>query len=158
MIEWIITVLRESVLGSLGIIRTLVLVIIPLMIVLQIMTDYKWFEKLSTKTKWVSDFLGVSKNTLIPILIGLFAGLGYGAGAIIFAKEKYNLTKDDIFLALCFLTLLHGVFETTLIFWAIGVNPLVTLSSRLTLALVGTLIFKWRIQRKKNIVNEIENH
>ena len=153
MMDWVITVLRESVLGSLGIIRAIVIVIFPLMIVLQIMTDYKWFEKLSTKTKWFSDFLGVSKNTLIPILIGLFAGIGYGAGAIIFAKEKYNLTKDDVFLALCFLTLIHGIIETTLLFWLVGASPIITLSSRLILALVGTLIFKWRIQRRKSITD-----
>ena len=153
MMDWVITVLRESVIGSLGIIRAIVIVIFPLMIVLQIMTDYKWFEKLSTKTKWFSDFLGVSKNTLIPILIGLFAGIGYGAGAIIFAKEKYNLAKDDVFLALCFLTLIHGIIETTLLFWLVGASPIITLSSRLILALVGTLIFKWRIQRRKSITD-----
>ena len=151
MMDWALMVLQESVLGSLGIIRTLIIVIMPLMVVIQIMTDYRWLEKLSTKTKWVTDFLGVSKDTLIPILIGMFAGLSYGAGAIIFAKEKYNLAKDDVFLALCFLTLIHGVGETSLIFWMIGVNPVITLSSRFAIALIGTLIFKWRIQRRKNI-------
>ena len=91
MVEWTMAVLEESVFGSLGIIRSLVIIIIPLMIVLQIMIDYKWLEKLSEKTKWITRFLGVSKDTLIPLLIGIFAGVSYGAGAIIFAKEKYNL-------------------------------------------------------------------
>ena len=158
MSDWILMVLRESILGSLGIIKMITIILIPLMIVIQIMTDYKWLEKLSTKTQWVTDFLGVSKDTLIAILIGIFAGLSYGAGAILFAKEKYNLAKDDIFLALCFLTLLHGVIETTLIFWMIGVNPAITLSSRFVIALAGTLLFKWRIKRRKNIANQIENH
>ena len=151
MVDWAMTVIRESVSGSLGIIISLATVVFPLMIVLQIMTDYKWLEKLSRKTKWITAFLGVSKDTLIPILIGVFAGLSYGAGAIIFAKEKYNLSKDDIFLALCFLTLMHGVVETSFVFWLIGVNPVITLTSRMVVALAGTLIFKWRIRKRKNI-------
>jgi len=150
MVEWTMAVLEESVFGSLGIIRSLMIIIIPLMIVLQIMIDYKWLEKLSEKTKWITRFLGVSKDTLIPLLIGIFAGVSYGAGAIIFAKEKYNLSKDDIFLAMCFLLPLHAVIETTLIFWMLGVNPVLLITCRLFVALTGTLFFKWRIQKRKN--------
>ena len=149
MVDWTMTVIREGVSGSLGIIISLATVVFPLMIVLQIMNDYKWLEKLSKKTKWITNFLGVSKDTLIPILIGIFAGLAYGAGAIIFAKEKYSLSKDDIFLALCFLTLIHGVVETSLIFWMIGVSPVIPLTSRIIVALTGTLVFKWYIRKRK---------
>jgi len=150
MVEWTMMVLTESILGSLGIIRSLVIIIIPLMIVLQIMTDYKWLEKLSEKTKWITNFLGVSKDTLIPLLIGVFVGVSYGAGAIVFAKEKYNLTKDDIFLALCFLIPFHGIIESSLLFWMFGVNPIIPIASRLLVALTCTLLFKWRIQKRKN--------
>jgi len=148
MVEWIVNVVKESFWGSLGIIRMLVMIIMPLMILLQIMTDYKWLEKLSEKTKWATDFIGVSKDALIPLLIGIFAGVSYGAGAIIFAKEKYHLTRRDIFLTMCFIIPLHAVIETSLIFWMLGVNPAVVLVSRFCMAMSGTLICKWLFARR----------
>ena len=149
MVDWTLIVLKESVFGSLSIIKTLVMIIFPVMIVLQIMTDYKWLEKLSEKTKWITNFLGVSKDTLIPLLIGVFAGVSYGAGAIIFAKEKYEISKNDIFLAMCFLIPLHSAIESTFVFWVIGVNPVITLCSRFVIALAGTLALKWYINRRQ---------
>lgn len=148
MVDWILTVLKQSVFGSLGIIKSLVMVIIPIMIVLQIMTDYKWLEKLSTRTKWLTDFLGISKDALIPLLIGVFAGVTYGAGAIFFAREKYELSKNDIFLAMCFVIPMHAIVETSIIYWIIGVNPAGSLACRFCVALTGTLLFKWRIRKK----------
>ena len=141
-------VLEESLLGSFGVIKTLVMIIIPLMIVLQIMTDYKWLERLSTKTKWLTNFIGVSKDTLIPLLIGIFAGVSYGAGAIIFAKEKYGLEKNDIFLAMCFLLPFHAIFETSLVFWMVGVNPAIAVTCRFAIAVTGTLLLKQYLLRR----------
>ena len=151
MVEWTLDVLKESVWGSLGIIKSLVIVVFPLMIILQIMTDYKWLEKLSKKTKWLTGFLGISKESLVPLLIGVFAGVSYGAGAIIFAKEKYNLTKSDVFLCMCFLIPFHGVVETTFIFWMMGVSPAIALPCRFFAALTGTLILKKYLNKKGRI-------
>jgi len=148
MVDWTLMVLEESLLGSFGVIKTLVMIIIPLMIVLQIMTDYKWLERLSTKTKWLTNFIGVSKDTLIPLLIGIFAGVSYGAGAIIFAKEKYGLEKNDIFLAMCFLIPFHALLETSLVFWMVGVNPAIAIISRFIIAITGTLLFKRHVLRR----------
>ena len=148
MTEWILAVLRESISGSLGIVKTLVMVIMPLMIILQIMTDYKWIEKLSARTKWLTDIIGVSKDSLIPLLIGVFAGISYGAGAIIFAREKYKLTRKDIFLCMGILVPFHGVFETTVVFWVLGVNPGFVLIGRFSVAVAGTLLLKWYIDKK----------
>jgi len=149
MVEWIKTVLSESLFGSLGIIKSLAIIIFPMMIILQIMTDYKWLEKLSTKTKWITDFLGVSKETLIPLLIGIFVGVSFGAGAIIFAKEKYNLPKKDILLVMWFIIPFHGLIDTPILFWMMGANPFVIIMSRLFIALTGTLALKWLIEKGK---------
>lgn len=143
-------ILYESIIGSLGIVKSLALIIIPLMIAIQIMTEYKLLEKLSTKTKFITDFLGVSKDTLIAMLIGVFAGISYGAGAIIDAKERYRLSKRDIFLVMCFLVPFHGIIEITLIFWVIGVNPAVAVCTRLAVAAAGTLLFKTIVRNRMN--------
>jgi len=150
MVEWTITVLKESVLGSFAIIKSIVIIIIPLMIVLQIMTDYKWLEMLSKKTKWVTDFIGVSKDALVPILIGVFAGVSYGVGAILFAREKYALEKKDILLTMCFIIPFHGIMESSLLFWMMGVNPAILIVSRFCIAITGTLLLKQYVRRKKS--------
>lgn len=148
MLETVLVILKESIIGSFGIIKSLVLVIVPLMITIEIMVAYKWLEKLSLKTRFITDFLGVSKDTLIPMLIGIFAGISYGAGTILDAKERYDLSKKDIFLTLCLLVPFHGIFEISLIFWAIGVNPLIILPARLATGLSVTLLCKKLVKFK----------
>ena len=143
-------ILFESVLGSFGIIKSLVIIIVPLMILVQVMTEYKLLEKLSTKTKFITDFIGVSKDTLVAMLIGVFVGISYGAGAILDAKQRYNLSKKDIFLVMCFLVPFHGIIEISLIFWVIGVNPILALTARLTVAVAGTLLLKTIVRERMN--------
>ena len=143
-------ILMESLTGSFGIIKNMVLVIIPLMILIQIATEYKLLEKLSAKTKFITDFFGVSKDALIAMLIGIFAGISYGAGAILDAKDRYSLSKKDVFLVMCFLVPFHGIVEITLIFWVIGVNPIVTVLTRLTIAVAGTLLLKTVLRNRMN--------
>jgi len=156
MVDWITVVLREGLTGSLSIITTIVIVIFPIMIALQLMLDYKVLEKLSEKAKGITKFLGVSKDSIVPLFIGGAAGVSYGAGAIIFAKEKYNLSKDDIFLTMCFLLPLHAVVETTLLFWWLGVNPIITIGCRFVVSFLTVLFFKWHIGRKnKKEIREI---
>ncbi len=145
-------IVMESVIGSFGIIKSLVIIIIPMMIAIQIMTEYRLFEKLSGRTKFITDFLGVSKDTLIAMLIGIFAGISYGAGAILDAKERYDLSKQDIFLVMCFLVPFHGIIEISLIFWVIGVNPIVTLLTRFVVALTATLLIKMLLRKKINLL------
>ena len=146
---WFSAVFQETFWGSFTIVRTLVVVIVPMMIVLQIMLDYHWLEKLSQKTKYISGFLGITKHALVPLLIGFFSGISYGAGAILFAQEKYKLPKEDIFLMMCFVTVCHGVIEVFIIFWVIGVNPVGLTVARLALAVIMTLFFKRWIRLKR---------
>ena len=142
----------ESLYGSLGIIKSLVIIIIPLMTAIQIMTDYKLMEKLSAKTKFITDFFGVSKDTLVAMLIGIFAGISYGAGAILDARQRYDLDHRDVFLVMCFLVPFHGIIEISLIFWVIGVNPAVALVTRLTVAVSFTLFMKRHITGESKLL------
>ena len=146
-------ILQEGLLGSFSIIKNLVKIIVPLMVFIQLLTDYKLMEKLSMKTKFLTDFLGVSKDTLIALLIGVFAGISYGAGAIFDAKRTYNLSKKDVFLVMVFLVPFHGVIEITLVFWLLGVNPVLLIFARLAVAIPATLFFKRLLEKKGNFMH-----
>ncbi len=150
MQDILLAILKESLFGSLGIIKNLILIIVPLMIFIQIMIDYHWLERLSTKLKFITDFIGVSKDALVPMLIGVCAGISYGAGAILDAKERYGLCKEDAFLVMCVLVPFHAIFEIGLIYWVIGVNPLLILAARIAVALSGVLLSKkFIVDRRK---------
>ncbi|MCG8483424.1 MAG: nucleoside recognition protein [Clostridia bacterium] len=132
---------KDAFFGTMSVIWGMFKVIIPLMIVIQIMRDYKALELISKKLSFISKFFGLSKDALFPLLIGFVIGISYGAGAVMEAAQESQLTKKDIFLIGIFLSCCHGFLETTLIFAVIGANVWVMTITRLLVAIVLTLLF-----------------
>lgn len=133
-------ILREAINGSINSILTIAKVIIPLMILMEILRDLKILDKLSNLLKPVAKLLGLSKNSIFPLLIGLIFGLAYGAGIIIKSAKEGELQKKDLYLLMIFLVSCHSVFEDTLLFVAIGANGWLLLSFRLITAIILTII------------------
>lgn len=134
-------ILKDIFFGAISVMWGMVKVVIPLMIVIQIMRDYKVLENISQKLSSISKFLGLSRDALIPLLIGFFTGISYGAGAVMEAAKESNLTKKDIFLICIFMSCCHGFLETTLIFAVIGANIWILTITRLFAAVILTLFF-----------------
>ena len=86
---------------------------------------------------------------MLPLIIGLFIGISYGAGAVKETAEEANLSKKDIFLIGIFLSSCHGFIETTLIFAMIGANIWVITLGRLILAIVLTIVMSKVVNFKK---------
>ncbi|KPU26837.1 nucleoside recognition protein [Caloranaerobacter sp. TR13] len=135
----LILIFKEAVNGSINSIITIAKVIIPLMILMEILKDIKFLDKLSDLLKPVARFLGVSKNSIFPLLIGLIFGLAYGAGVIIKSAKEGQLKKKDLYLLMIFLVSCHSVFEDTLLFVAIGANGWLLLGFRLITAIILTI-------------------
>ncbi len=57
--------------------------------------------------------LGISERAVNITLIGLTLGLAYGGGLLIKEADKGNLSKHDLFSAICLLSLSHSVIEDT---------------------------------------------
>lgn len=132
-------IFKEAVNGSINSILTIAKIIIPLMIFMEILKDIKFLDKLSDLLKPVARFLGLSKNSIFPLLIGLIFGLAYGAGVIIKSAKEGELHKKDLYLLMIFLVSCHSVFEDTLLFVAIGANGWLLLSFRLITAIILTI-------------------
>lgn len=132
---------KDAFFGTLSVIWSMFKVIIPLMIVIQLMRDYKVLELITKKLSFVSKFFGISKDALFPLIIGFFIGISYGAGAVMEAAQESQLSKKDIFLIGIFLSCCHGYLETTLIFVVIGANFWIMTIVRLLAAIILTLAF-----------------
>ncbi|RST77567.1 hypothetical protein D4T97_003560 [Siminovitchia acidinfaciens] len=125
--------------ASLGVIQ-LAIIVIPLMVGIQLLKDYKWLDVFS---RWVAPFtrmLGMKENTSTTMASGLVFGLAYGAGVMIQAVKEDGVSKKDVTLAFIFLVACHAVVEDTLIFIPLGIPVLPLLIIRLVTAIALTWI------------------
>ncbi|MCT4606264.1 MAG: nucleoside recognition protein [Marinisporobacter sp.] len=143
-----INILKEGLVGSLKSVYSIAIIVIPLMIILQIAKDYHVLNKLSERFKGLTKLLGVSKDAILPLLVGIIFGISYGAGVIIQSSKEGDLTKKDLVLLVAFLVACHAVFEDTLLFVAVGANGYVLLGLRFLMAIIVTYLLAKRINSK----------
>jgi hypothetical protein len=115
-------------------------VIIPLMIAIEILLAYKVMEKMAAGLGFFTRILGIGKDALLPLLVALFMGVSYGAGALMEIGRRTPFSKRDLALIAVFVYCCHGVIETTFIFYAVGASPLFVGAFRFALAVVITMI------------------
>ncbi|MTI49233.1 MAG: nucleoside recognition protein [Firmicutes bacterium] len=142
-----ISILGEALKGSLESVFTIAKVVIPLMFIMEILKDLKILDKLSDILRPGTKFLGISKNSSFPLMVGLTLGLAYGAGVIIKSAKEGDLSKKDLYLLMIFLVTCHSVIEDTLIFIAIGANGWLLLGIRIPLAIILTVIVSKHIDK-----------
>ena len=72
-------ILREMLTGSLSTIISVIKVLIPLMIIVEILMVYKVIERLAGSLEGIGRILGMSRNAIFPLLVGVVMGVTYGA-------------------------------------------------------------------------------
>lgn len=143
-----IDIIKEALIGSFNSIYSIATIVIPIMVILQILKDYQALEKITKPFGVLAKVFNISKDSVLPLLVGIIFGLAYGAGVIIQAARDSNLSKKDIFLVTTFLAACHAIFEDTLIFMAIGANGFILLGTRLGAAIILTFILSKRLSIK----------
>ncbi|KAB3536032.1 nucleoside recognition protein [Alkaliphilus pronyensis] len=138
-------ILKEATFGSINSVYSIAIIIIPIMITLQILKDYKVLDKITKPFNFLARIFKTSNETVLPLLVGILFGLSYGAGVIIQSAKEGNLNKRDLTLITIFLVSCHAVFEDTLIFVAVGANGYILLITRLIAAFILTYIFSKKL-------------
>jgi hypothetical protein len=110
------------------------------MIIIEILSAYKIIERMAAGLGFLSRILGLSRNALLPLLVGLFMGVVYGAGALVEINSRTPFSKKDLALMAIFLYCCHGVIETTFIFAAAGASPLFVCVFRSAVAVFVTMV------------------
>jgi len=150
----VIDILKEGVMGSFNSIYSIAKIVIPLMIILQVAKDYKVLDKISKFFEFLTKFFGMSKESTLPLLVGIIFGISYGAGVIIQSAKDGNLSTKDTFLISVFLVTCHAIVEDTLIFVAVGANGYILLSLRIFAAAVMTFVLSKRLKINENALKQ----
>lgn len=143
----VMAVLKEAFWGSLSTVWTIAIIVMPLMVVLQVAKDYRVLDYLSRFLKPVTDFLGMSRESGFPLLVGFVFGIAFGAGVIVQSAREGNLSKRDLVLLSIFLASCHAIFEDTLVFVAVGANGFILAGTRLTVAILATWLASKRVDK-----------
>ncbi|BES65486.1 nucleoside recognition domain-containing protein [Gottschalkiaceae bacterium SANA] len=150
----IVGFLRETFLGVGFSILKLSSIIIPLMIVMQVLKDYQWLDRLTRVLQPLGNKIGIRKDGLFPLLVGILFGISYGSGVIIQSVESGEMNEKDRLLVAVFLVLCHAVIEDTLLFAAVGANGYILLLTRVLVAFLATAVFSRQYVKKRGEYDE----
>ena len=130
----------DAVRGSALNLLIMAAIIIPIMVMLEAARDLNLLDRFSSRVAPALKIFGMSAESAFPLLVGIFFGIGYGAGVIIEAARSGRISWRDMFLVNVFLSVCHAIIEDTALFLAVGANPLVIVVGRLVMALVITYL------------------
>ncbi|SEM68148.1 nucleoside recognition domain-containing protein [Lihuaxuella thermophila] len=119
---------------------TLVVIVIPLMMLIQILKDLRFLDWLSKGVAPLLRPFGIAPRGAVTLASGLLVGLFFGAGIIIQQAEEQSFSRRDIHLLIIFLAACHAVIEDTLIFVPLGIPVLHLLWIRFLAAVIVTLL------------------
>jgi len=131
---------QEAFYGSLSLVWTVVKVVIPIMILLEIVKDLKWLDKISEFLAPTVRIFGISKEGALPLVVGMVIGIAYGAAVIIHAAKEGKLTTRELQLIILFLVINHSVIEDNFLFYSVGANFWALFFVRLFAAILVTFI------------------
>jgi hypothetical protein len=114
---------REFLGGSLDLLVTVFVIVVPIMVLLELFEGTRpyrvmvhWFARL------VGRWLGLREEAAAPTLVGVLFGLAYAGGVIVRDTERHGLGRRQVFLMSVFLSMVHAIFEDSLIFITLGAS------------------------------------
>lgn len=137
-------VLWEGFLQGLGGVRTIAIIVIPLMIVLEIADNNGLLQKLNRILARPFRALGLSEEGAFPVVVAMVFGLTYGSGVIINHVRTGQVTAKEATVIGTFIAIAHALIEDTILFMALGAPLFFLLIPRLALAYVmGYVVHKY---------------
>jgi len=137
-IPTLLTIVGEGLTGAGRQVLQIAIIVIPLMVAMQFLEEFKILEKVSRRLEKVVSIIGISGAGALPLLVGMTLGLAYGAGMIIKYGRDGKLTQREMILIITFLSLNHSLFEDVLLFVAIGAQGTILQIIRMVVAVSFT--------------------
>lgn len=131
----------EMLHGTLNTVFNLLKVLIPLMIIIELLITYNILEKIARRLEFLGKPMGITKNAMFPLVVGVIMGITYGAGTLIELNKQNPLSRRDFFLIGIFMVLCHGIVEAGILFGIAGANVFIVVVVRLLIAFIVTCIF-----------------
>jgi MFS family permease len=116
-------VLREFLAGSLDLLLTVFVIVVPIMVFLEFFEGTRPFRAMVRAwSRLVGRWLGLSEESAAPTLVGVLFGLAYGGGVIVRDTRRNKLGRRQVFLMSVFLSMVHAIVEDSLVFIALGAS------------------------------------
>ena len=125
-------------------------VMIPVFIIYEAAKAYGLFDRPWPGISEIMSHLGMGYKAVLPLMVGLFLGLVYGAGILVAMGRKKDLDHGERLALAVFLVTCHSVVEDTIIFTLVGGSALGILAPRLVLALGLTAFLAHFSRIRKN--------
>lgn len=124
-------------------------IVTPLFFLYELAKQKGLFEKPWPRVGAVLSRLGLSQGSAVPLLVGLFLGIIYGAGILISMSRENQLDLNERLALAMFLVTCHSVIEDVAIFVLIGGDAFWMLAPRVVLAVaLCMLLVRWGRRRR----------
>ena len=122
--------------GAGELVGRVLLVVIPLMILMQALQEFRLIERFGRYVQGLVRLAGLSQQAIFPLLVGLVLGVTYGAGALMEVSRKGLLSRAEAKTVGLFLGLCHSLVEDTALFLVLGASFAWLVGARLVIAVV----------------------
>lgn len=112
------------------------------MILLEILKNMEWLDRLIGILKPVLKVIGISERTAMMCVVATVFGLMYGGAVIVEESKKLNLTKDELERLHIFIGINHAMVEDPALFAALGLSALWMLLPRLIMAVIAVQMYR----------------
>lgn len=144
------SILAEMIKGILEMAVTILLIVIPLMIVIELLSAYGIMKKITDFLKPSLRYFNLSPEAGVPLLIGQFLGLSYSAGVLVQYSKDNKVPQNEMWVVCLSLGLCHSLIEDTMLFVAVGARLWVLVVSRLILFILATYLAGKYIEVRRN--------
>ena len=83
--------------------------------------------------------MGIGDRASTIAIVGVTLGVGFGSGLLMKEVQTGTIPKKDVFGVVCFINLIHSVFEDTAVVFVLGPSLFVIVALRLLFAIVITM-------------------
>ena len=138
-------VIEAWFLATLSLFVKIFVIIIAIMIVLEIMRNYKLIDSIVKTINPFMRLLGLDKKVSLLWLTGVIFGLSYGAAVIVSETQNGSFTQAELEDLHISIGINHAIIEDPAIFLSLGLNPFWLWVPRFIAAIIAVHVFSvWR--------------
>lgn len=143
----LIQVIWEAVRGSLVLLKTILLIVTPIMIVLEALRRADAFARMERVLRPLLSRAKLSAEGSFALIVGFIFGLLYGAGPLMQVGEEGRVSRAEITRVGVFLGMCHAIVEDTALFVSAGASWLWLVPGRMLFAGIVTALIGDRLAK-----------
>ena len=127
------TILSEMLDGCISMVINMAKILVPISIIIELLNAYDVMRRIVAAFSWVAKLLTISKEAVLPLIVGLSMGVTYGAGTLMTLQEEKPMEKRDLVIVGAAIYTGHAVFELVFVYAIAGAN--------VPIGIIGSLLY-----------------